>query len=259
MKGFAFNALLIIAMVAAWFFIIMENQRQIEQILKEHTEARAIFTMRDAAYQRAIILHRMALLADVFDRDDEYMKLREQASIFIKARETFLVNGLSSLNPQEREIWQAVLPNIQKGAVIQTQVADLLLNEESIQANKMLLNDVIPAQVEVMSQLTTLLDIHRKTTEIEVNNITEQNRVVMIFIGISAGWAIIWGLGIAVSSVRRISLIEKSLDDAKQKAQDADKQKSQFLANMSHEIRTPLTAIIGYSEALIENPKKIPE
>lgn len=43
-----------------------------------------------------------------------------------------------------------------------------------------------------------------------------------------------------------------SLKVAMQKAQTANKAKSDFLANMSHELRTPLNAIIGYSEMLIE-------
>ena len=42
------------------------------------------------------------------------------------------------------------------------------------------------------------------------------------------------------------------LREAKERAEAADCAKSEFLANMSHEIRTPMTAILGFSENLLD-------
>ena len=55
--------------------------------------------------------------------------------------------------------------------------------------------------------------------------------------------------------IKELNERTKKLSDAKSKAIEANKIKSDFLSNMSHELRTPLNGVIGMSQIALDNEK----
>jgi PAS domain S-box-containing protein len=62
---------------------------------------------------------------------------------------------------------------------------------------------------------------------------------------------------VTLRDVTERKFAEIELREAKEKAEEMNKLKSNFLANMSHELRTPLVGILGFAELLREKIKDI--
>ena len=259
LSGFISVLVLLAALVYVATFSVSNNSNSLVDIVDEQKEIANIFAMRDAAQNRALILYRMNTVSDPFLKDELYIKFKTEAEKFILARELLLEGGNST---HHNFIWQNVRPLVNNGVNLQRQTVEYILGDQAEKANEML-KKVLPAQDLVMAGLTQMLDTENSEINEFLSSAQKKNNQYYSTI-LSLGFiAILLGIGIAIYVYRHNRKTELALLTQQKIADSANQAKSAFLANMSHEIRTPLTAIIGFSEQILnknlnhEEQKKI--
>lgn len=87
--------------------------------------------------------------------------------------------------------------------------------------------------------------LKKDRTKIDVN-------ILGVPITMPDGTVVVYGI---YQDISKQKAEHKELIEARQKAVESDKIKSNFLANISHELRTPLNGILGFSELLMSEIK----
>lgn len=192
------------------------NDRMSVIVSQHNVKTDLVAAMRNAARERSISLHRMALMTDAFDRDDEYLYFRKMAAEFLKARNALNAMHLSDLEKKTLEESQGLT---RQGTQAQEEVYELVVDQKLGEANELLLKVAVPAQNQVLASLSKLLDYQRQATTEAVTS--AQKEYEKAFYSMSGLGLLSLGLGIviAVMVVRRTSFAEKAIFHEKERAE----------------------------------------
>ena len=176
--GFTAIIFLLLTLTAMWLSNVYSNEQHLHGLVDVQNKRQLIFTMRDAAYGRANSLLRMAALDDPFDRDDEYLRFKELAGEFIKARRMLL---LTTMDKDELKNWDKIKTHIANSAIKQSIAVELILEEKQEEAHEAL-NEVMDLQKIVMRGMTEMLNAARDQVNNEVELASEKNQTAFVLI-----------------------------------------------------------------------------
>lgn len=228
------------------------NSRSLDNIVAKQEKMAEIFTMRDIAHQRVLLLYTMASSDDVFERDEFHIRYLDMADTFMQSRDRFRAYDEDSpAQNKYSDSWDQISSRVTDSARLQNKALNLILNDQIEEAQRVLREEVIPAQDRVIADFTQLLETHYTIIAHQLKTAQDTNNNYLMLTVVLGALILLTGILITYNVTRYNTRTENELIRQHHAAQEASVAKSYFLANMSHEIRTPLSSIIGFSEALL--------
>lgn len=215
--GFVAIVMLMMGIAMLGLVRMHDLQQQLDQIVENHIhKARLISTMRVAARERTLSLHKIIYLSDAFDRDEEWMRFNAKASKFIRARNKLTDMDLSE---EEKEVLARQSQYTGIAVPIQGRVVDLAQADQRRQAHVLLFNEAIPTQDKVLEQLDILSELQQDAAVAatiytrQQYDVTRKTMIALTFIFVAIS------IMVAYMTASRSRRHQESLRDEKEKAQ----------------------------------------
>jgi len=217
LAGFGMVLLVMVGVITIGLTHIMSlNEKMATMRSINYAKASLISEMSSSARDRAISLHRLALLTDPFEWDEEQLEFGRLAARFIQARDKLVALGLSQ---DEKEQLAQSLELAKRGEQLQQMALESFQQSNTAEAHRFLLKEVIPAQKQVIGHLI-LFNVkqqeHERATVAEATSSFHRALLLMAVLGVIA---VMMGTMIALYVMRRTTLTERALLQEKERVQ----------------------------------------
>ncbi len=216
--GAGFTALLVLMVLLTALGVVYMNltERRLEKIAGVYMERIEIATrMRHTARERMVSLQKIILLSDPFERDEQWLQFNNLAGEFAAARGRLLEMKLSAEESALLER-QGKLAGI--SVPIQNRVVELASRGRLREAQRLLIEQAIPAQDAVLEQLAALYALQKRQAD---NAVEETKRAYHQARGLLVALSLLivtLGFVIAVAVMRRARGADAALHQEKERA-----------------------------------------
>ncbi len=207
--GFSTIIIFMMVLIGLWVDTVISNEKILKDIAQAQLETRQISVMRNAAYRRALALHRMSIMDDPFDQEEEERRFRLLGGEFLSSREKILSRPMRG---REKVAWDDIRETLNKGGRAQNQVLGLIMDEELDKANKILLDEVVPTQDIFVEGISNILDLQTDQVANQIAEVTQRNQTTYWLIGLSSVVALML-FAFTIFVVRKTGKTEEALMD----------------------------------------------
>ncbi|MBF0264745.1 MAG: diguanylate cyclase [Gammaproteobacteria bacterium] len=216
--AFSFQIALMLLLTFISFNSIKEIKYDLDQIINNNN-LKIEFTsnMLHSARERSILLHRLVLTKDPFERDEQTINLDHYGSLFADNRIKLMSMDLSE---EELNILRAQGHITSTRAVpSQNKVLELAIEDLLTKAKNILLHEAMPAQDEVLLELNKLIDFQKKSAHqasLKAKKTYQETKFILIVIAITV---FILASITAKIYTKKIDIAETKLFEEKERAQ----------------------------------------
>lgn len=249
--------LFLIISVSAIYVIDSLSKSLDEVVVEKNEKVKIMNNILKLARERSILIQAMLLTKDPFEIDQHLMRMSAENLNYILFREQLNTLPLSDM---ELEILTAQHTHTAKTGRTQTEVAQLIINEQYEQAKKLFSDVVLPSQAKAMSKMEEFVALQQESIRQELidsrNEITF-SRIVFLLLAIISFITSIgigtWMIKRLISEIDRRNRIEAELE---QRVLDRT-EKLRYIAN--HDSLTSLPnreMFTGQLELAIERARR---